>query len=102
MSKKKLDLKEIQKIELDILIYLDKVCKKNNIKYYLSSGTLLGAVKYKGFIPWDDDIDVILMRDEYLRLMDILKNNNEGFVFDKEAFSKKIVEVVEESHNLNK
>ena len=78
MSKKKINLKEIQKIELDILIYLDKVCKENNIKYYLSSGTLLGAVKYKGFIPWDDDIDVILMRDEYLKLMDVLKNDNEG------------------------
>ena len=73
MSKKKISLKEIQKIELDILIYFDKVCKENNIKYYLSSGTLLGAVKYKGFIPWDDDIDVILMRDEYLKLMDVLK-----------------------------
>lgn len=78
MSKKKISLKEIQKIELDILIYFDKVCKENNIKYYLSSGTLLGAVKYKGFIPWDDDIDVILMRDEYLKLMDVLKNDNDG------------------------
>lgn len=78
MSRKKIGLKEIQEIELDILIYLDKVCKKNNIKYYLCSGTLLGAVKYKGFIPWDDDIDVILMRDEYLRLMNILKNDNGG------------------------
>ena len=78
MSKKKISLKEIQKIELDILIYFDKVCKENNIKYYLSSGTLLGAVKYKGFIPWDDYIDVILMRDEYLKLMDVLKNDNDG------------------------
>lgn len=75
----KLDLKELQKIELDILIYLDKICKENNIKYYLASGTLLGAVKYKGFIPWDDDIDVILLRSDYLKLIDILRRENNRY-----------------------
>lgn len=76
---KKLSLKEIQKIQLNILIFLDKICKENNIKYYLSSGTLLGAVKYKGFIPWDDDIDVILFRDDYMKLMKVLKNQVENY-----------------------
>lgn len=74
MEKEKLSLKEIQRIELDILKYLDKVCRDNDIKYYLSSGTLLGAIKYQGFIPWDDDIDVILVREEYQKLMNVLKN----------------------------
>ena len=75
----KLNLEEIQKIELDILIYLDKICKENNIKYYLSSGTLLGAIKYKGFIPWDDDIDVVLFRSDYLKLIDVLGKNDEKY-----------------------
>lgn len=73
---KELSLKEIQSIEFDILIYLDKICKENKIKYYLSSGTLLGAVKYNGFIPWDDDIDVILFRNDYIKLIDILSKSN--------------------------
>ena len=76
---KKLSLKEIQEIQLNILIFLDKICKENKIKYYLSSGTLLGAVKYKGFIPWDDDIDVILFRDDYMKLMKVLKNQVENY-----------------------
>ena len=75
----KLDLNEIKKIELDALIYLDKICKENNIKYYLSSGTLLGAIKYKGFIPWDDDIDVVLLRQDYLKLIDILSKKNDRY-----------------------
>ena len=75
----KLNLNEIKKIELDALIYLDKICKENNIKYYLSSGTLLGAVKYKGFIPWDDDIDIVLLRKDYLKLIDILSKKNDRY-----------------------
>ena len=75
----KLDLNEIKKIELNALIYLDKICKENNLKYYLSSGTLLGAIKYKGFIPWDDDIDVILLRKDYLKLIDILSKKDDRY-----------------------
>ncbi len=76
---KRLSLKEIQKLELNILLYLDKICKENKIKYYLSSGTLLGAVKYKGFIPWDDDIDVILLRPDYIKLINVLKDRNDRY-----------------------
>ena len=74
MEKTKLSLKEIQKIELDILLYLDKVCRENDIKYYLSSGTLLGAIKYQGFIPWDEDIDVIFLREDYNKLIKCFEN----------------------------
>ena len=75
----KVDLNEIKKIELNALIYLDKICKENNLKYYLSSGTLLGAIKYKGFIPWDDDIDVILLRKDYLKLINILSKKDDRY-----------------------
>lgn len=70
----KINLDEIKKIELDMLIYIDKICKENDIKYNLASGTLLGAIKYKSFIPWDDDIDIVLMRDQYMKLMKVLEN----------------------------
>lgn len=61
----KLDSKQIKKIELNILNQFDLFCKEHNIQYYLSGGTLLGAVRHKGFIPWDDDIDVCLSRKDY-------------------------------------
>ena len=64
-------LKQIQSTELEILIYFDKFCKENNLKYSLSGGTLLGAVRHKGFIPWDDDVDCMMMRDDYDRLVSL-------------------------------
>ena len=51
---------DVRKVQLDILIKLDEVCKKNNLHYYLAFGTCLGALRHKGFIPWDDDIDVLM------------------------------------------
>lgn len=68
---KKLDSEDIKRIELNILIFFDELCKKNNLKYYLSGGTLLGAIRHKGFIPWDDDIDVCMPRKDYEKLMEI-------------------------------
>ena len=65
------DLREIQKIQIDILRHFDKVCDKYSLNYYLSNGTLLGAVKYKKFIPWDDDIDILMPREDYQKLMSI-------------------------------
>lgn len=53
---------------LEMLVYFDKVCKENDIKYWLSSGTLLGAVRHGGFIPWDDDLDVAMLREDYEKL----------------------------------
>lgn len=66
---------EIQKLEYQILKAFDKFCKENDLKYYLCGGTLLGAIRHNGFIPWDDDIDVCMLREDYDRLHDLVKNN---------------------------
>lgn len=60
--------KKIWAVLLDLLIKFDGVCKKYGLTYYLTDGTLLGAVRHKGFIPWDDDIDVSMPRDDYEKL----------------------------------
>lgn len=59
------DLREWQLFEITMLDEVDRICKKYNLRYYLSSGTLLGAVRHKGFIPWDDDIDVDMPIEDY-------------------------------------
>lgn len=61
------DLREIQMIQLEMLLEVDRICKENNIKYCIIAGTLLGAVRHKGYIPWDDDADVAMLRPEYER-----------------------------------
>ena len=66
---KELDCKEIQSIGLEILCAFDAFAKKHNLTYYLSGGTLLGAVRHKGFIPWDDDIDLMMPRPDYQYLI---------------------------------
>ena len=67
------DRKKIWIIELDLLSKFDKICKKHNLTYFLAYGTLLGAVRHKGFIPWDDDVDVIMFRDDYEKLATLSK-----------------------------
>lgn len=72
---REIQFKEMKKIELNILIYFTEVCKENNLRYYLGGGTLLGAVRHKGFIPWDDDIDVMMPRPDFQKLLSLSINN---------------------------
>lgn len=66
---------QIKKLLLDELMYFDSICKRNNIRYSLMYGTLLGAVRHKGFIPWDDDIDVFIHRKDYEKLCQVVQDD---------------------------
>jgi len=75
-------LREAQLIMLDMLVEFDAICKEYNLSYWLDAGSLLGAVRHKGFIPWDDDIDISMPLEDYRKL---LKLGNSG-VFSKDIF----------------
>ena len=66
-------LRELQLIEFDILKKFKELCDKHDLTYYLIGGTLLGAVRHKGFIPWDDDVDVSMPRQDYIKFINIAK-----------------------------
>lgn len=71
-----LTLEEIKQKELRILLTVRDFCEKNNLTYYLAGGTLLGAIRHKGFIPWDDDIDICMPRPDYERFVRTFKVGN--------------------------
>lgn len=63
------EIRELQLAELKILLDVDSFCKKNSIPYFLAEGTLLGAIRHGGFIPWDDDVDIMMKREDYNRFL---------------------------------
>lgn len=72
MESKSLEL--LHSIQLDMLVKFDNICAENGLTYFLDSGTALGAVRHEGFIPWDDDVDVAMPREDYNRLLEIGEN----------------------------
>ncbi|WP_150269424.1 LicD family protein [Paenibacillus tepidiphilus] len=68
-----IELEEMKKIELSILKHVHNFCELHDLKYFLAGGTLLGAVRHEGFIPWDDDIDIIMPRSDYMKFLQLSK-----------------------------
>ncbi len=85
--KKEISTEELKLIELDILKQFHKICTENNLRYSISGGTLLGAVRHGGYIPWDDDIDVCMPREDYERLLK-LKYDDGDYEIKSYRYSK--------------
>lgn len=87
---RELTIAEVKKSQLGILQKLHNVCCENNLRYYICGGTLIGAVRHKGYIPWDDDVDVVMPIKDIIKLSEILKNDKDfsfiSFADDLEYF----------------
>lgn len=73
-------INDVQKSLLQAVVHLDEFCTANDIEYYLTGGSLLGAIRHDGFIPWDTDIDVVMTRQNYNRFLSLYKNGNKYFL----------------------
>lgn len=82
------DNKELRKIQIDILDNVVSFCEDNNINYSLSSGTLLGAIRHKGYIPWDDDIDLYMHRKDYNRFVKEYHDFNNQYILKRQGANK--------------
>lgn len=67
------ELKQIQQIQLELICEVDRICKKHNIRFNMVGGTMLGAIRHKGYIPWDDDADIGFLRSEYEKFREACK-----------------------------
>ena len=83
-------VRKLQLIELSILDEIDRVCRKNKIDYFICGGTLLGSIRHKGFIPWDDDIDILMTRKNYRKFTSACKKDlNDKYFIDCYQTNKK-------------
>ncbi|MBO5948523.1 LicD family protein [bacterium] len=90
------ELRKDQLLCLNILQRTKKICDTNNLKYWLDSGTLLGAFRHKGFIPWDDDIDLCMLREDYNKILPLLKEefkNDNNFYLREKAFKSSCFQI---------
>ena len=84
MFMEQLTLQELKEIEFNLLKKFRTFCEENGIRYYLAYGTLLGAIRYKAFIPWDDDVDVLVPREDYEKLISLFKDSERYRLFSYE------------------
>lgn len=68
--------RDLQNVILNLMLYIDELCVTNNIEYYIIGGTALGAIRHGGFIPWDDDLDIAMTRNNYKKFIEICKSEN--------------------------
>ena len=78
---RRIEQDELKKIQIEILNVVSTFCEKNDIRYWIDCGTLLGAIRHKGYIPWDDDIDIGMLRPDYDRFMQLFNQENERYKF---------------------
>lgn len=81
------EMKKVWQVELILLKKLLEVCEKYNLKVFAEGGTLLGAIRERGFIPWDDDIDVAMLREDYDKLQDIALNEFKAPYFFQSGYT---------------
>ncbi len=82
-------IRKLQLLQLEILKDIDKICSKHGLTYYLIGGTLLGAVRHKGFIPWDDDLDIAMYREDYELVQKIIKKDHSEKYFVQNSYTDK-------------
>lgn len=80
MTNKKLSMKDIQAISLEILKKIADICEEQNLTYFLAYGTLIGAIRHHNYIPWDDDVDIMMPRPDYEKLLKYFKNNQDSLM----------------------
>lgn len=96
---KELSIEEIKQIQLDILKKVDAFCTQNNITYFLAYGTLLGAIRHKGYIPWDDDIDIIMPRNDYDKFLKCFNKQTSNIKVISPDFNKNYPCLFAKIHN---
>ncbi len=105
-EKKQLSIRELQLKMLDVMIDIDRFCRANDIPYSLACGTLLGAVRHGGFIPWDDDADLFMLREDFDRFVKTYKSDKYqvSYILDKEDgyFGLCFAKVIDPNAHTNK
>ena len=84
----KVTVRDVQLATLEMMKDIDEICRKNNIEYWLADGSALGAIRHKGFIPWDDDFDIGMMRSEYKKFMKALEKDLDQEKYTFHCFEK--------------
>ena len=71
---KEIDIAHLKELQMQVMDFVDGFCRSNHIKYFITAGTLIGALRHKGYIPWDDDIDIVMLRDDYEKFISMFRD----------------------------